>query len=285
MSSSATSGVGPPRRLVSLTCSNTEIVAALGCGERLVGVDDYSDHPPALVAELPRVGRDLDIDVDAVAALEPDLVLASLTVPGHEKVVAAIEARGLPFIAPAPTSWEDVERDVLDIASRLGVEERGREVVEAMRREAPHLGASVGDGSDATALRPRIAVQWWPKPSILPGRRSWVTDLLERAGARNALPVERPENDVESRAVEDEELAALEPDIIVLSWCGVEVEKYRPDVIYGNPALAETPAVRHRRVVSIREGWLGRPSPQLVEGHRALRALVEDWRASRTPHR
>ena len=61
-------------RIVSLACSNTEIVCALGCADLLVGVDDHSDHPEDVVARLPKVGPDLEIDVDRVAALEPDLV-------------------------------------------------------------------------------------------------------------------------------------------------------------------------------------------------------------------
>jgi len=126
-------------RIVSLACSNTEIVHALGCGHLLVGVDDHSDWPPRLVDPLPKVGPDLDIDVEAVAGLDPDLVLATLTVPGHEKVVAELEDAGLPFIAPEPVSIPDVYRDVRQIAGLLGVEERGEALVAEMREE-------LGDG-------------------------------------------------------------------------------------------------------------------------------------------
>ena len=87
-------------RIVSLACSNTEIVCALGCADLLVGVDDHSDFPTDVVGPLPKVGPDLDIDVERVAALEPDLVLATLTVPGHEKIVEQLEIAGLPYIAP-----------------------------------------------------------------------------------------------------------------------------------------------------------------------------------------
>lgn len=58
-------------RIVSLACSNTEIVHALGCAHLLVGVDDHSDWPPEVVDPLPRMGPDLHIDVDRVAALDP----------------------------------------------------------------------------------------------------------------------------------------------------------------------------------------------------------------------
>ena len=84
-------------RVVSLACSNTEIVCALGCAHMLVGVDSHSDRPQEVVDGLPKVGPDLEIDIDAVAALKPDLVLASLTVPGHEEVVAGLEKASLPL--------------------------------------------------------------------------------------------------------------------------------------------------------------------------------------------
>ncbi len=255
-----------PRRVVSLACSNTEIVAALGCADRLVGVDDHSDYPVEVVAPLPKVGPDLDIDVDRVAALRPDLVLATLTVPGHERVVERLEAAGLPFIAPEPVSLLDVYRDVRDIGARLGVAERAEKLVREMQRRIH----DVDRPSEARHARPIIVVQWWPKPTITPGRRSWITDLIHEAGGRALLADE----DVKSRPVADEELAERAPDAIVISWCGVEPSKYRPDVVLRNPALAATPAVRNGHVIPIPEGWMGRPGPRLVEGFDALREVV-----------
>ena len=100
------------QRLVSLNCSNTEIVHALGCADRLVAVDADSDWPPEVVGPLPKVGRDLEIDIAAVAALQPDCVLASLTVPGHENVVDGLRAAGLNHHAPETQSLADVYQDV-----------------------------------------------------------------------------------------------------------------------------------------------------------------------------
>lgn len=161
-------------RIVSLACSNTEIVHALGCAHLLVGVDDHSDWPPGVVDPLPKVGPDLDIDVDLVAALDPDLVLATLTVPGHEHVVARLEEAGLPYVAPEPVSLEDVYRDIRDIAQRLGVAQRGGDVIARMRREL--------DPPEPSSDAPTVLIQWWPKPVITPGRLSWATDVLRAAG-------------------------------------------------------------------------------------------------------
>lgn len=73
-------------RLISICPSNTELVAYLGLTDQLVGVDDYSDWP-STVKDLPQLGPDLSINMDALEALQPDLVLASLSVPGMEKTL------------------------------------------------------------------------------------------------------------------------------------------------------------------------------------------------------
>lgn len=261
-------------RIVSLACSNTEIVAALGCADMLVGVDSHSDHPPEVVERLPRLGPDLEIDVEAVARLEPDLVLASLTVPGHETVVEGIELAGLPHMAPAPESLADVYDNVRRIAGALGVPERGEELATRMERE---LGRGWPDRADERPSvtephRPSVLVQWWPKPTIGPGAVSWTTDVMEAAGARNPLGGERHK----SRPVPDEEVARLAPDAIVLAWCGVDPAKYRPDVVYRKEAWRDVPAVRNGRVCCVPEAYLGRPGPRLLDGRRELRRIVEE---------
>ncbi len=252
-------------RVVSTACSNTEIVCALGCADLLVGVDDHSDYPEEVVARLPRVGPDLGVDPEKVKALEPDLVLASLTVPGHEEVVASLEAAGLRVIAPEPVSLEDVRRDVVQIADLLGVPERAERVLQELTLPR----------EESDAARPRIVVEWWPKPVIAPGAQSWVTDLLELAGATNPLA----DRDVKSQPLENEELAALEPDAIVISWCGVEPAKYRPDVVLTRPGTEDTRAVREGHVYCIPEAHLGRPGPRLRQGLEDLTRVVERVRA------
>ena len=73
-------------RIISLCPSNTELVHYLGLTQYLVGVDDYSDWPNS-IKSLPKLGPDLNINIDLVESLKPDLVLASLSVPGMEKTL------------------------------------------------------------------------------------------------------------------------------------------------------------------------------------------------------
>ncbi|HEU0198280.1 MAG TPA: helical backbone metal receptor [Nevskiaceae bacterium] len=250
-------------RIFSHTCSNTEIVCALGCAGQLVGVDADSDFPPEAVAGLPKPGRDLDLDAVAVRALKPDLVLTSLTVPGHEKVVAALQAAGVATLVCDPQSLEDVYGDIRRIAAVLGVPERGAAMVARMEAQMPAV--------EPPRKRPSVLIEWWPKPVITPTRRSWATDLVRRAGGRN------PWADVEAKStpLETAQAVAADLDVIVMSWCGVSVDHYRAEIVRRRAGWEAIPAVQHNRIFAISEAFLGRPGPRLVEGYRQLRRALD----------
>ncbi|MBB6097621.1 iron complex transport system substrate-binding protein [Deinobacterium chartae] len=241
-------------RLVSLTCSNTELLAALGLTDQLVGVDSHSDLPE--VAHLPRLGPDLDIDLARLEALRPDLVLSSLSVPGMERVVAGIEARGLPQRVLDPISWADVLDNLRQVGGELGVSARAEQVISDLEAEVASLRRTF-------ARPPRVAVEWWPRPVIVAGRDSWISDMLRELGAQNAFG----HLEVRSRPVTLEELEVADPDLLVVSWCGVR--KLRPEVARARGLRA--------RVAAIPEAGLGRPGPRLIEGYRALAAALSPF--------
>ncbi len=260
-------------RLVSLTCSNTEIVWALGCLDRLVGVDSNSDFP-AQVRGLPRVGPDLQIDLNQVEALKPDLVLASLSVPGMERVVEGLEKRAIPHLVLDPQTLQDVYDDIERVARRLGVERQGRYVVRAMQQQIAQARGTLPHW----VRPPRVMVEWWPRPMIAAGRDSWVTQMLAALGAENAfahLPVR-------SRPLTPADVEEAQPDAIVVSWCGAK--KLRPEVVLGREL--DVPALRHRQVFALEEAYLGRPGPRLAEGVKRLAERLRNvpvWQHGKRP--
>lgn len=249
-------------RVVSHTCSNTEIVCALGCAAFLVGVDEDSDFPPEVVGPLPKLGRDLSLDVTRVRELEPDLVLTSLTLPGHEKIVDELNASGLRTIVCEPLRLDDVYADIERIGEALGVFGRARELIEEMREAMPPMPVR----NDA----PRVLVEWWPKPVIAPTRDSWATDLVTLAGGIN--PWETLAG--KSQPLTDEQILEAHPDVVVMAWCGVPLHNYRADIVRRRPGWEDVPAVRADRIHAVTEAFLGRPGPRLVDGYRALRDLI-----------
>lgn len=256
-------------RIVSHTCSNTEIVCALGCAEYLIGVDEDSDFPPEIVGPLPQLGRDLSLDVKRVRALKPDLVLTSRTLPGHDRIVEQLDAVGLRTLVCEPISMQDVYTDIRRIALALDVVARGETLIAQMQRDMPPI--------EAQADAPKLLIEWWPKPVIAPTRDSWATDLIELAGGRN------PWADLagKSQPLSDEQVLAQAPDIVVMAWCGVPLQNYRSEIVTRRPGWEQVPAVRAGRVHAITEAFLGRPGPRLVDGYRALRGLIEECEARR----
>lgn len=250
-------------RIASLAASNTEIVAALGCDDKLVGVDDYSNYPAETVEGLPKLGPELDIRIDRLIAVKPDLVLASLSVPGDEKVVERVRETGLPMIVSHPLSLDDIYDNIVKIGTALDADETAEAIVSSMR------SSLVPQGKDDEYC-PTLLVEWWPKPVIAPGKLSWVNDLINLAGGYNPLG----EEDVASRPLTNEEAAGMQPDAAIISWCGVTPDKYRKEVVLKRKGWSDVPAVHNERVFAISEAFLGRPGPRLVEGLERLRQVV-----------
>jgi iron complex transport system substrate-binding protein len=255
-------------RIVAHTCSNTEIVCALGRSDWLVGVDDHSDHPPEIVAGLPRIGADLDVDADRVVALEPDLVITSLTVPGHERCVERLRNAGLPLLVTRPHTLTDVADDILRIGEAIEARERARSL--AARFEHA-LDAPPPPGEPVPIL-----IEWWPKPVIVPGKHSWVNEMLALAGGVNPWR----DRDAESLQVDADMARAAAPEAVVMSWCGVDEAKYRPHVVRRREGWAGIPAIARDRIVAVSEAWLGRPGPRLIDGIERLRGVVRHVRGA-----
>jgi iron complex transport system substrate-binding protein len=251
------------RRIVAIAPSNTEILHALGLGRRIVAVDDWSDYPPR-VAGLPRVGSDLRVDVERVRAARPDLVVASLHVPGMEHNLPRFDEVGLPYLALGGRGLDGVWDDVRVVGRFLGRAERAERLIADTRARMARIGAVCADAR----WRPRIHWEWSGRPHVA-ARRSWVTEMMELAGGANVYA----DLDVESTLVSVADAVARRPDVIVACWCGA---RKLPTVarILARPGWESTPAVEQGRVVVFAEDLFGRPGPRLASSA---------WRASCTP--
>src|SRR5690606_10651822 len=159
----------------------------------LVGVDDFSDWP-ASVSDLPKLGPDLSIDMDRLEALGPDLVLASLSVPGMERNVEELEKRGIPHLVTNPQSLQDIAEDLVTVGRTCRMVARGRHTA----REYMDFSRELKRGADRVSDRPSLYWEWWPKPVFTPGSVNWLTEISQIAGGRNLY--------------EDVELASIQTD-------------------------------------------------------------------------
>nr|WP_255216029.1 helical backbone metal receptor [Pseudenhygromyxa sp. WMMC2535] len=252
--------------------SNLEALAALGCFERVIACEDSSDWPPGVEA-LERLGPDLGPDLDRVAALAPDLVVSSLSVPGMERVVTGLRARGLDQVVLAPRGVADVLAELERLAALLGVEERAATVVAELRAEVERLtceaAAFVQAGGPA-----RVYLEWWPRPMFTPGRDCYSNELIRLAGGVNVF-AERPGSSLEIDAAE---LLAADPELCFVSWCGVDAAKLDPRKLIERPGLERLGAARREAVFALDERYAGRPGPRMLEAARRMAAAIRDAR-------
>lgn len=248
----------PAERIVSLAPSNTELVHALGLMEHLVGVDDWSDWPPA-VERLPRVGPDLDIDMERVAALRPTLVLASLSVPGMEKNVERLAAREMPYIVLNPNRIADIWENLRRVAEAAGVAGRAGPVVEGLQQRVEAVRGR------APSRRLRLYFEWWSRPIYTPGAGNWLSEVAAIAGGANIFD-DYPVPNV--KVADPDEVLRRDPDLVLLAYTGAK--RPHPGVVLKRPGWD-----RFRgRVHILEEGLFNRPSPRLVDGIERLARIV-----------
>lgn len=239
----------------------------LGLTNLLVGVDDFSDWPES-VKSLPKLGPDLSIDLDLVEELKPDLVLASLSVPGMEKNVEGLAARNIPHIVLNPQSLADIEKDLIITANALNLPDCGQKAAAQFRSRLENIKQK-GTSADWS---PKLYWEWWPKPVFTPGSINWLTEVSEAAGGENVF------KDVELASVQTDwdDVKSRNPDYICVAWVGVRTQKVKKELITSRPGWEELDAVKNDRILILEEELYCRPSPRLLDGLEKLHHLIHN---------
>lgn len=252
-------------KLISICPSNTELLAYLGLIDQLIAIDDFSDWP-ASINTLPKLGPDLSIDIDKLESLKPDLVLASLSVPGMEKNIAELEKRRIPHLILDPQSLDNIAEDLLTVGKACGIEEHAKKIaseylsfIDEMKKRAATV-----------AETPTLYWEWWPKPIFTPGRINWLTEISEIAGGLNEF------RDVELASVQTDwdDVLKRAPDYILLAWVGVRTDKVKKEVVLKRPGWTELSAIKNNRFPIMEEELYCRPSPRLLEGALKLGKMI-----------
>lgn len=244
-------------RIISICPSNTEILYALDAGEHVIALDDHSDWPLEW-QHLPKVGPDLSIDMDKVEALKPDLVIASLSVPGMEKNIEELKKRNLPYIILNPAHIFDIADNIREVGRSIHRVEKAEQVATHFMKRIEQIRLLTQNISE----RPRLYWEWWPNPIYTPGRTNWLTDVSELAGATNVFADYNTDN-VKST---HEQVAERNPDHVMVVWCGIEIKRIKTSMITDRPEWQQMTAIRNNNVHILEEGLYCRPSPRLLEG-------------------
>lgn len=280
-------------RIVSLLSSSTEIVAALGCVEWLVGRSHECDYPPEVrglpICSTPRLdpsASSLEIDTQVKSllasqlsiyevdgprlnALTPDVILTQtlceVCAVSDKDVLLALGPELLPgtrLVSLKPQCLADTWADIQTIADALGVSARGEELVDQIRSRMNALQLRVADGP-----HPRVACIEWLSPLMSAG--NWVPELVALAGGEAVVG----EAGKHSPWLAWEDLHAADPDLLVLMPCGFDLERTCAEAATAmtDARWGELRAVQAGRVYAVDGNqYFNRPGPRLVDSAEML---------------
>jgi iron complex transport system substrate-binding protein len=257
----------PPQRIVSLLPSLTEFVCVLGACERLVGVDDFSNHP-ASVRALPHVGGLEDARIESIVGLKPDLVL----VPTSSRALERLQSLGLKVLALEPRTFADVQR-VLALLGPVLAAGDGTQAWDRIERELADVARQLPAAQRGTRVYFEVSAAPYAASEA-----SFIGELLARIGARNIVPAALGP----FPKLNPEFVVRADPDVIMLA------EDDGPARIASRPGWQRLRAVRAGRICHFTRAEgdvLVRAGPRMAEGAqlmvRCLRGSLRSGEAAR----
>jgi iron complex transport system substrate-binding protein len=246
-----------PVRIVSLAPSNTELLFALGLGDRVAGVDQYSNYPPAAQAK-PKIGGYSATSLEQVVALDPDLILAAgITRPD---VLNALAGRGLATVVLNPTTVAGVLANMTLLGQITDVGANAQVLRDSLATRV----AAVTERLKGATTKPRAFVELDPTQFFSIGPKSYVDDLITIAGGTNIAA----DTGTPYPQFSQEQILARDPEVILL---GDGSQGVTPEAVKGRAGWAGISAVKSGRIVVLDEDVFLRPGPRAVD---ALEQLV-----------
>jgi len=253
----------PPRRIVSLIPAVTEMIFAMGAGDRVVGVSAYDRYPPQ-VDRLPRVGGLIDPNIERIFSLKPDLVIVYDT---QEDLKQRLDRAAIPFYRYEHRALPDIAATMRSVGARVGAGERANQLatgmeadLDAIRRMVsgqPRFKTLLVFGRDPGSLRNVYAS----------GGYGFLHDMLEVAGGDDVFA------DTKQQSVQasTEMILARRPEVIIELHYGDSLKSadlQREAAVWD--ALPSIPAVRAHRVYLLVGDEFVVPGPRVVSATRTL---------------
>jgi iron complex transport system substrate-binding protein len=229
----------PPRRIVSIIPSTTELLFAVGAGDQVAGVTTYCDWPPEAKAK-PKIG-DIVVDYERLATLKPDIVVTSWSTT--KKASAEIEGKGYALFSVEPRSFEEIAASLRKLGALTGHDAEGERAAAALETRVKAVAASPG---------PTVYIEHSPEPLGTTGPDTYMGDAVRRAGGRNVF-------EGGWHLVDWESVMARDPEVILIAHDRKTGYEQRA-------GWANLRAVKNRRVYFVaKEGYMY-PTPRLADG-------------------
>jgi len=256
----------PAKRIVSLAPYLTELLYAAGAGDAIVGTSEFSDYPAA-ARDIPRIGGGGGLDVEAIVALQPDLVLAwqSGNPAGQ---LERLRALGMTLFLSEPRRLLDVPGTLVRLGTLAGSEQVAADAVDAFETRYREL-------QQRYSARPTVAVfyQVWRQPLMTVSGEHLISDVIRLCGGHNVfsdLPVLAPQIDIEA-------VLAADPEVIIAGTGGTsetaELQDWRRWTMLA--------AVAQGHLYGVQRELLVRHSPRILDGAGQLCQILEKVRRER----
>ena len=251
-----------PQRIVSLSPANTEIVWALGAGDRQVGGTDVDDFP-AEAAALTDVVKNIVVDVETIVGLEADLVLAAGTGFTSPDAIGRLRSLGIPVLVVSAADVPGVLADIELLGTAIGEAPAAFALTDAMRARIAALDQAV----EGTVERPRTFYELDATNGIFgPADGSFIVGMIELAGGE-AITTGSPT----VYQISLERLVAADPEVILLGDAAYGVT---PESVAARPGWDGMTAVRDGAIYPVDDIVVTRPGPRLVDGLLALARAI-----------
>ncbi|MFH1103261.1 MAG: cobalamin-binding protein [Pseudomonadota bacterium] len=254
-----------PRRVIAMAPSVTEIIFAVGAEDRLKGVTQYSNYPsPA--AKLPRVGSYIQLDIEKIVALNPDLCIA-VKDGNPREVIERLERLNIPSYAVDPRNLESLMTTILEIADLMNVSGKGKLLVQGLRNRIE----KVRSGLSGTTDRPSVFFQIGISPIVSAGTDTFIHELILLAGGKNLAQGPAP-----YPRFSTEQVLSLSPEVFIITSMtrGESFERIKAEW----SRWSRMPAVKNNRIHLVDSDIVDRASPRLVDGLELLAGLIHPER-------
>ncbi|MER3523320.1 MAG: hypothetical protein C4326_04460 [Ignavibacteria bacterium] len=241
----------PAERVVSLAPSITETLFSIDAGDRVVGLTTYCNYPPATAAKQ-RVGGVINPSIETIVGLRPDLVLMTTegnARPDFEKLVSL----GMTVFVTNPRTVDDVFASIERIGVLTGQADSARRLVRSLRARADSVAARA-----ARLPKRSVLVCVSLQPIIVVGNKTFLAELIERAGGSNIVSAEASTYLLYSR----EAVLKSDPDVLIFFS---DVAADTKEVLRTFPEWANLKAFRRQSVARIDTDIAARPGPRIVD--------------------
>jgi iron complex transport system substrate-binding protein len=250
-----------PMRIVSLSPGNTEILFALGAGDRVVGVTDYCDYP-AIAKERPKVGGFQSPDLETIVQMQPDIVFASGAF--QSQIILALERAGITVVAIEPHSVPDVLRAIELVGLLIGEQDNASQLNRQLGQILDRVRAAAQQGD-----KPRVFVEVWDLPFMTVGGKSYISDVVAQAGGIN-VAAGRTGDYIPG---DFETLYTYNPDVYLVAHRGGLADG--ETMVTSKPELQDIAAIKNGQVYTITDDFLARPGPRSFVAMEQVAAILQ----------